>query len=72
MDRSTLIRIFGTTKPSVIFCDVKAYDLLSDCLKEMDSSAKVFTFNGTKDNSEPVENLFKETGREEDFEYVEK
>lgn len=52
----------------MIFCDVKAYDLLIDCLKEMDISAKIFTFNGTKGDSEPVENLFEETGREADFE----
>lgn len=61
------VRVMKMTKPSVIFCDVRSYDMAVDCLAEVGINAKIFTFNGTKDKSEAVENLFEETGIEDDF-----
>lgn len=70
VEKASLIRSFKVTEPSVVFCDVKVYDLVAECLTQMGSNVKVFTFNGTKRDSEQVENLFMETGIEEDFVYV--
>lgn len=65
-----VIRMFTITKPNVLFCDVKVYDLVKECLSELQNNAKIFTFNGTKGDSEAVECLFEETGIEDDFLYV--
>lgn len=52
-----------------MFCDIQCYDLLKDCLEELDNGSrhKVFTFGGSKDSSEPVENLLSETHEETQF-----
>lgn len=43
------------------------YDLVNECLIEIGKRVQIFTFEGIKGDSEPVENLFTETGVEEDF-----
>lgn len=55
---------FQKTQPKVIFCDVKAYDLIVESLKELNYVAKIFTFDGVKGESENVENLFQEVDDE--------
>lgn len=67
VEKPNVIRMFGMTEPSIVFCDVKVYDLVVECLMDLDNSAKVFTFNGHKGKSEPVEILFEATGTAEDF-----
>lgn len=67
VEKANLIHMLRMTEPSVMFCDVKVYDLANECLKELENDAKIFTFNGTKGNSKAVESLFKQTGTEEDF-----
>lgn len=67
VDKAYLIRAFQMTEPCIVFCDVKVCDLVTECLREMGSNARLFTFNGTKGDSESVESLFEETGIEEDF-----
>lgn len=56
-------------KPVLMFCDIQCYDLLKDCLEELDKGSryKIFTFGGSKDSSEPVENLLSETHEETQF-----
>lgn len=56
-------------KPVLMFCDIQCYDLLKDCLEELDNGSrrKIFTFGGSKDSSEPVENLLSETHEETQF-----
>lgn len=60
-------RVLKMTEPSIIFCEVRSYDMVMECLAELGISAKIFTFNGTKGKSEAVESLFEETGIEDDF-----
>lgn len=67
IEKQDVIRMFGITRPSVVFCDVNLYDLIANCLNELTNNAKMYTFNGAKGNSEAVENLFKATGTEDDF-----
>lgn len=67
VEKSDVIRMFKLTEPSLVFCDVKVYDLIAECLMELKITAKVFTFNGGTDDSESVENLFIETGIESEF-----
>lgn len=67
MWKKYIITMLQKTEPKLIFCEVKVYDLVVECLDEVGYKAKVFTFNGKKGDSEPVENLFIETGIEEDF-----
>lgn len=62
-----LMHMLNTTKPSLMFCDIEGYDLLKECLTELENDAKIFTFGGSKDDSEPVEVLFTETGTENYF-----
>lgn len=59
--------MLGTTLPSLMFCDVKLYDLVKECLHELGNEAKIFTFGGQKGHSVPVENLFVGNGDENEF-----
>lgn len=67
--RTELLHMLKTTKPTLICCDVQCYDLVYESLKELDSEARqsIFTFGGSKGDSEPVENLFAETHTEHQF-----
>lgn len=67
IEKVDLIRELQVTEPSVIFCEVEMYDLVNECLIEIGKRVQIFTFEGIKGDSEPVENLFTETGVEEDF-----
>lgn len=67
VEKQDVIRMFGITEPSIVFCDVKVYELMKECLNELKNAAKIYTFNGTKGDSEAVEFLFKKTGIEDDF-----
>lgn len=67
VEKPDVLRMLGITKPSVMICDIGVFDLVKECLNELENSAKIFTFNGTKNDSEAVENLFKQTGKEEHF-----
>lgn len=62
-----LLHMLQTTKPALLFCDLEAYDLVKECVFELKNGTKVFTFGGSKDDSEKVENLFAETNNEIDF-----
>ena len=65
--KADIIRLLQMTRPNLFFCDVELYDVLVECLNEANHQAKIFTFNGVKGESEAVENLFEETGTEENF-----
>lgn len=67
MEKSSILRMLRLTEPKIIFCELKVYDLVVECLSKFEINAKVYTFNGTKANSEPVKSLFEESGIEEDF-----
>lgn len=65
--KTELMHMLKTTKPKVMFADVDVHDLLKECLIELGNNAKVFTFGGSTGDSEPVENLFAETHKEDQF-----
>lgn len=67
LTKDEIVRFFLKTKPTVVFCDISAYDQLAEALNELPFSVKVFIFGGKLDGIEPVENLFVETGEEKDF-----
>ncbi|XP_055325950.1 uncharacterized protein LOC129579797 isoform X2 [Sitodiplosis mosellana] len=67
VEKSDIIKMFRLTEPSFIFCEVEKYDLMKECLKELNNDAPIFTFNGTKGDSESVESLFEVTGTEDIF-----
>lgn len=66
-EKEDVIRMLEISKPVLMFCDVKLYDLLEECAKLVGNDAHVFTFGGSKGRSEPIENLFKETHMEDEF-----
>lgn len=66
-EKDAIVRMLQMTKPTVVFCDIDQYDVVDKCLKEAQQQAKVFTINGLKRESEPIENLFFETGTEDQF-----
>lgn len=55
-----IIHMLSITKPKVMFCDVDVYDLVCECLNELESDAPIYTFSGNTDDSIPVETLFEE------------
>ncbi|XP_031621710.1 4-coumarate--CoA ligase 1-like isoform X2 [Contarinia nasturtii] len=65
--KTELLHMLKTIKPALIFCDVEACDLVKVCLNELNNDAKIFTFGGSTDDSEQVENLFVETHNESKF-----
>lgn len=62
-----ILRILEMTKPDLVFCEVRVFDLVQKCLMDLQLNAKIFTMNGTIDDAESVETLFVETGFEEEF-----
>lgn len=65
--KQDVMRMYAITEPSVVFCDVHVYDMIEECLNELGNKAKIYTFNGTKGNSEAIENLLQATGTEVNF-----
>lgn len=59
--------IMNATKPKVFFCDVTIYVALIACLRELNISARIFTFNGQCGKSTSVDVLFTETNEEDSF-----
>lgn len=68
MEKQSVLRMIELTEPRIIFCEVKVYDLMVECLAEVGiSNVKIFTFDGVKGHSEAVDDLFNPTGNERDF-----
>lgn len=62
-----LIHMLGMVQPDLVFCGIDVYELVAECLKDLNNSAKIFTFGGCKDDSEAVKVLFNETESEQFF-----
>lgn len=62
-----LLHLLKTTQPKLMFCELESSDLVRECLNELNNSAKIFTFGGSKDGTESAESLFLETNKENDF-----
>lgn len=65
--KSEIMHMLSITQPKMMFCDVDVYDLVRECLNELENDARIFTFSGQSGDSEPVENLFEETEEESEF-----
>lgn len=67
--KTQLMHMLKTIKPVLMFCDIECYDLVKECSKEVDNDFQfeILTVGGSKDDSEPIESLFAETGREDEF-----
>lgn len=65
--KTELLHMLKTTQPVLMFCDLDVYELVKECLVELNNNAKVFTFGGRKSGSEDVESLFVETHNESNF-----
>lgn len=65
--KADMLRMLSISEPRLIFCEIEKMDLLVECLNELKMTPQIFTFNGTKGGSEPVECLFAPTGNEEDY-----
>lgn len=65
--KTELSHMLNTTKPILMFCEVESYEFVKECLTELGNEAKIFTFGGSKGDSESVENLFSETHNESHF-----
>lgn len=56
--RVECVRYLKPLKPKVLFCDVDIYQKLKQCLEYVNNDAKIFTFDGSTDESIPVITLF--------------
>lgn len=67
--KTELLHMLNITKPAIMFCDAESVEIVQECLNELKSNAKIFTFGGNSGSgsSEPVENLFLETKNERTF-----
>lgn len=65
--RIELIHMLKVMKPALMFCDADVYNLLKESLTQLGNGAEIFTFGGSNNETEPVENLFSETENENDF-----
>lgn len=67
MEKLSVSHMLQLTQPRLIFCESQVYDLIVEVLTELKMDTKIFTFNGRKADSIPVDILFVETGIEENF-----
>lgn len=65
--KQEIMHMFAITQPKLVFCDVDKYELVEECLQELDNDSKIFTFGGTVGESILVDGLFEETFTENDF-----
>lgn len=65
--KTELTHMLKITKPGLMFCDPEYVDLVTQCLSELNNSAKIFTFGGKNSGTESVDSLFEETGDEVNF-----
>lgn len=65
--KAEILHMLSITKPTFMFCDSGMYELLQECLNELENDATVFTFSGQVGDSIPVENLFQGSTEAENF-----
>lgn len=62
-----LIHMLKITKPNLMFCELNLYDLVAECLKELELKSSIFTFGGQKGDSKSIDSLFVSVENEDDF-----
>lgn len=65
--KTEITHMFSITAPKIVFCDADVYDLVRECLTELENDASIFTFCGTADDSVSVEQLFEDTPEVNEF-----
>lgn len=65
--KSELMHMLAITRPKIMFCDTNIYDLVHECLTNLENDAKLFTFSGQSGDSIPVEDLFEDVEGEDRF-----
>lgn len=65
--KSEFMHMLSISMPKLMFCDVAVYDLVQECLNELENDAKVFTFSGQTGDSISVEDLFDAVDGEDSF-----
>lgn len=65
--KSELVHMLSITQPKIVFCDANIYELVQNCLNDLENGAKVYTFSGQSGDSNAVENLFEEIDGEDTF-----
>lgn len=50
-------------KPKWVICDVECYDMLKECLNDLENDARIYTFGGRKGDSEDIEDLLVEAAK---------
>lgn len=66
-DESEAIQMLEMMKPKVIFCEIEVYAMIKKCATHLGSDARIYTFCGKIADSFAVEDLYAETGIEEEF-----
>lgn len=67
LTKEEIARDLARTKSAVVFCHSKSYNTMNEAIKDSKWDVKIFTFGDHVNGVEPVENLFVETGEENDF-----
>lgn len=62
-----IVHMLSITKPKLMFCDVNVYDLVRECLDDLENEAPIYTFSGSTGESISVETLFEEIPEADDF-----
>lgn len=65
--KSELKSIIGISKPKTFFCDINVHSLLEASLRDLNITARIFTFDGKRGDSISVDTLFAETNDEDNF-----
>lgn len=60
LKRTNILQMYRFVEPVLVFCDVDSYELVKDCLRELNNQAKIFTFDGYVGDSVAVDSLFKD------------
>lgn len=55
------------TKPKLIFCDADVIGVVQESLKSLNVSTPIYTLGGTVNGARSADELFAETGNEDDF-----
>lgn len=57
-EKDKLVHMLGMSRPCLMFCDVSVYELVTECLKELQINSNIFTFDGQTGDSKSVDSLF--------------
>lgn len=65
--KEDLVNMFGQTKPKLVICDALIFEKTKEVLKELKSSAPIYTTVCRVDGAPFADDFFKPTGREDNY-----